>query len=273
MLRTSGLLIALPVALITLGGTSGPAPDALAPSSPAPEASAAPAPPPVAGAIEVARDEVATPTVSVPAPAAGEASDVETAPEPDGARTRSERVDRTEDGFVVAAVPEAGGVAGSGPRWRYTIEVDPAAGLDADDVARQVRTALQDGRSWSRDRTLEQVDDPARARIRIVVAAPDTVDVLCARAGLRTVGIYSCWNGRFAALNARRWEVGAEGFDDISRYRTYLINHEFGHGLGYGHVGCPSSGATAPVMMQQSKGLAGCLANGWPHPGSSAETS
>lgn len=275
MRRTLGLFLALPVALIMLGGTSGPAPDALVAPSPDTATSVAPAPAAAMGTTEAARDDdaVAPPTVSDPAPPAGEASDVGTTPEPDAARTRPDQPDRNEEGFVIAAVPDADGVAGSGPRWRYTIEVDPATGLDIDDVARQIRTALHDGRSWARDRTLEQVDDPARARIRIVVAVPDTVDALCARAGLRTAGIYSCWNGRFAVLNAWRWEVGAEGFDDISRYRTYLINHEFGHGLGHGHVGCPSPEATAPVMLQQSKGLAGCVANGWPYPGSSTATS
>jgi hypothetical protein len=134
----------------------------------------------------------------------------------------------------------------TGPRWRYTVEVDPGTGLDPEDVARQVRAALTDERSWARERTLEQVTDPARARIRIVVATPTTVDALCARAGLRTVGIYSCWNGRVAALNAWRWEVGAGGFEDIATYRTYLINHEVGHGFGYGHVGCPSTWIPRP---------------------------
>jgi hypothetical protein len=168
--------------------------------------------------------------------------------------------------FLVASVPEGGAVAGSGNRWRYSIEVEPSLGIDPDELALEIRAALEDERSWARTRTLEQVGDPSQARIRIVVATPDTVDALCGRAGLRTAGIYSCWNGRFAALNGWRWEVGADGFPDISTYRTYLVNHEFGHGLGYGHVGCPAEGAAAPVMMQQSKGLGRCIANGWPYP-------
>lgn len=171
-----------------------------------------------------------------------------------------------ESTFVVAPVPDTGGVAGSGPRWRYTVEVEPSLGLDAVLVAEEVRAALHDPRSWARTRTLEQVADPARARIRVVLASPATVDELCGRAGLMTAGVYSCWNGRFAALNAWRWEVGAHGFPDIATYRTYLVNHEVGHGLGYGHVGCPAPGSVAPVMMQQSKGLDGCVANGWPTP-------
>lgn len=173
--------------------------------------------------------------------------------------------------FVVAAPPTAGGVAGAGARVRYTVEVAPTVAAVPEDVAAQVRAALHDPRSWARDRTLEQVADPTRADIRVVLADPATVDTLCGRVGLDTAGIYSCWNGRFAALNAWRWEVGAEGFDDLDTYRTYLVNHEFGHGLGRGHVGCPSAGALAPVMMQQSKGLAGCLPNGWPYPPASPD--
>jgi len=170
---------------------------------------------------------------------------------------------RSPEGFLIAP---GGDVTGSGPRWRYTVEVEPATGLDLDAVADEISRALTDPRSWVRTRTLERVDDPTLARIRLLVATPDTVDRLCGQVGLRTNGIFSCWNGRFAALNAWRWEVGARGFDDISVYRTYLINHEFGHGLGYGHIGCPSPGGPAPVMMQQSKALDGCAPNGWPYP-------
>jgi len=170
---------------------------------------------------------------------------------------------RSPEGFLIAS---GGTVTGSGPRWRYTVEVEPATGLDLGAVVLDVTRSLGDTRSWSSTRTLERIDDPSAARIRLVVATPDTVDRLCGAVGLQTAGIYSCWTGRFAALNAWRWDEGAEGFDDILTYRHYLVNHEFGHGLGYGHLGCPSEGSTAPVMMQQSKGLDGCTANGWPYP-------
>jgi hypothetical protein len=99
-----------------------------------------------------------------------------------------------------------------------------------------------------------------------VIATPGTIDALCAAAGLDTAGVFSCWTGRVAALNSWRWENGAAGFPDVSSYRTYLVNHEVGHALGYGHRRCPGPGALAPVMMQQSKGLDGCIANGWPYP-------
>jgi len=58
---------------------------------------------------------------------------------------------------------------------------------------------------------------------------------------------------------------GAEDFGtDLATYRLYLINHEVGHFLGWGHVGCPAQGALAPLMMQQSVTTNGCIPNGWP---------
>jgi hypothetical protein len=164
-------------------------------------------------------------------------------------------------------VASGSAVAGSGPTHRYSVEVEPALGLDVELVRAIVESALHDDqRSWARTRTLQRVDDPQAARIRVVIASPETVDAICATVGLNTAGIFSCWTGRIAALNAWRWEVGAAGFPDVASYRTYLINHEVGHALGYGHISCPGAGSIAPVMMQQSKGLAGCTANGWPYP-------
>ena len=162
-------------------------------------------------------------------------------------------------------------VGDDGPLHRYTVEI--ASGLEEreplDGFAERVETTLSDpDHGWTSrgDRRIQRVDDPGQADIRVVLGSPDEVDRLCARAGLNTGGIYSCWNGEFAALNSDRWFGGVAQFDDLDVYRDYLINHEVGHGFGFGHVGCPAPGQPAPVMMQQSMRLDGCEPNGLPFP-------
>ena len=68
-----------------------------------------------------------------------------------------------------------------------------------------------------------------------------------------------------------RWERGADDFRDLTTYRRYLVNHEFGHGVGHGHVDGPAPGAAALVMMQQTITTGACDANGWPYPDASSD--
>jgi len=181
-----------------------------------------------------------------------------------------EPVARSPEGWLVAGGSSA--VAGSGGTLtRYSVEV--ADGLESrHDVlafARRVEQALHEPqRGWTArgEHRLQRVADPAQARVRVLLASPSTVDRLCAEVGLETGGFLSCWTGRVAALNVDRWEVGVAHVDDDEMYRTYLVNHEVGHGLGRGHRSCPGPGQLAPVMMQLTKSTQGCVPNPWPHP-------
>ena len=279
MRRTVALVFAVPAAIALLapsqaaptpsdGVSSGVAGDVAAAADPTRSPADAVVPTTVEGTAPTGAAADADVAPDGEAPVEPGASDGGSAsgPAPTGPTTSGPSDPPVEATFVVAPAPEAGGLAGSGPRWRYTVEVDPTLGVDPVQLAAEVRAALHDPRSWARDRTMEQVADPSRARIRVVLAPPSVVDELCGRVGLDTDGVYSCWTGRFAMLNAWRWDAGADGFPDVATYRTYLVNHEVGHGLGFGHEDCPRPHELAPVMMQQSKGLGGCVANGWPHP-------
>lgn len=160
--------------------------------------------------------------------------------------------------FQVAAAPSvSGGLAAT----TYRVEVERGLPFDLEATAAFIEESLSDPRGWAQSRALARVDGPAD--LRIVVATPETSDALCAP--LETAGRLSCRNGSNVVLNGWRWAFGADSYGvDLSGYRRYLVNHETGHALGYAHVGCPSKGALAPVMLQQTKGLEGCRPNPWP---------
>ncbi|MGQ2911036.1 DUF3152 domain-containing protein [Aeromicrobium sp.] len=166
-----------------------------------------------------------------------------------------------EGTFATAAVADVAG-AGSGRNRRYSVEVEGGLPQDPDRFARQVAQVLGDERGWRSDGwSFEQVE--GGGDFQIMLASPDTVDRLCAP--LLTRGEVSCRSGSRVVLNVKRWALGVQYYgDDLSGYRTYLVNHEVGHALGKYHVGCPAPGAKAPVMLQQTKGLQGCVKNPWP---------
>lgn len=176
--------------------------------------------------------------------------------------------ERASGRFEVAELSEAAGAAGrTAPRTsgaeRYRVEVERGLPYGAAEFAAAVDATLSDRRSWSGSGSRPLVRVPGDADFRIVLASPDTVDRLCAP--LKTRGRVSCRNGFDVVINAWRWQRGAETYgDDLAAYRHYVVNHEVGHALGFGHLPCSGAGDRAPVMLQQTVGLEGCLPNPWP---------
>ena len=182
------------------------------------------------------------------------------APAPARAATPAPATDRDRPLLVVRGGDPR---TGSGPVLRYLVEVEAGIVIARLEFARLVHAILGHPSSWGgTGRVSFRRVSSGPVDFRVTLASPRKTDRLCAP--YLTNGIYSCANGGRAVLNLLRWRQGADAYRRVDRYRRYLVNHEVGHLLGHGHTSCPAIGARAPVMMQQTKGVAPCRANPWP---------
>jgi Protein of unknown function (DUF3152) len=165
--------------------------------------------------------------------------------------------------------PGAGEAVGTEPYRRFTVAAEDESGVDPVALAAFVDDVLGDPRSWIADTHtgFVRVGEGEEVDFIIAVAAPQTVDALCAP--LETISQYSCGRNGWIALNLFRWETATDDWPgSLDVYRHYLLNHEVGHYiLGPNHQNeCPAKGDPAPIMMQQTIDLHGCAPNGWVYP-------
>ncbi|MBA3575919.1 MAG: DUF3152 domain-containing protein [Actinomycetota bacterium] len=184
-------------------------------------------------------------------------------------------------------VPGAGPQFGTGRLVTYTVEVEDGVELvgGPEGFAVTVDATLQNPKSWigSGEYAFQRIDDPRAANIRITLTSQLSQRAMC---GFVIPYDASCWKSELnqVVLSTARWARGSVAFQgNVVQYQQYMVNHEVGHGLGFPHIGCAEAGRLAPVMMQQTWGLANdylaalgtdgvtadgkvCEPNAWPFP-------
>lgn len=235
---------------------------------------------------ESVRETAQAPAVTEKAP--------ETAPEPETAKTgpaktgpelaetgpelaKTGPIPVSGPGTFVGATqggPLLGGDKGRLKRVRVAVESNLAAELE--ELTGAVDATLGDPRSWVAGGAyrFQRVPYDAAFDFTIYLVTRETADAMCRVNGvdIRVDGVpyTSCRQVHKVIINVDRWRLSVPPYVDnrlpLSVYRTYVINHEVGHELGHGHVGCPAAGQPAPVMLTQTLGLQGCTPNPWPHP-------
>ncbi|SBV29481.1 Protein of unknown function [Micromonospora krabiensis] len=169
-----------------------------------------------------------------------------------------------------------GPVLGRGGRVQhYRVAVESGSREDTAEFGEAVRVALTGPGSWvdSGQLRLQQVPGRDDADFTVYLATARTAGQMCAAGGvdIRVGGrpYTSCRAPGKVIINLDRWRLSVPHFVraevPLSLYRTYVVNHEVGHQLGHRHERCPGAGRAAPVMMQQTLFLNGCVANPWPY--------
>lgn len=158
-----------------------------------------------------------------------------------------------------------------GPIKRFRVAVESNIDYPVAAFAAKIDRTLGDPRSWIASGTfrLQRVPKGAKYDFTIHLATRDTSTEMCAEGYTDTDGYTSCRTVGHVIVNLDRWYLSVPDYVDagtpLDVYRTYVINHETGHELGHGHELCPGPGQPAPVMEQQTLGLHGCIAYGWPY--------
>jgi hypothetical protein len=140
-------------------------------------------------------------------------------------------------------------------RITYTVVIDPDVDFSLTDFAQEVAICLADPGGW-------QSQGYQFVRVK---SNPQVIIHLSSVKGLTAVGCdptLSCaeLGGKEMRINEQRWRHGSsKSGQDLDGYRQYVISHEMGHILGRDHAKCPGRGQPAPIMIQQTLGLRGCL--------------
>ncbi|MEV7276938.1 DUF3152 domain-containing protein [Streptomyces sp. NPDC093111] len=222
-----------------------------------------------------ASDAAPLPTTAPPSPRATTAKPVtpapkappRPAPKPGAKKPPKGGVPGSGAGTFTTARATGAPVGSGGALRRYRVQVEDGVDVSAPEAAAEIQRILAHPRGWAAHGRGRFQLVSGKADFVIRIATPATADKLCLEAGLDTHGELNCETTAGVVVNLRRWLLGSPTFAGApAEYRHLIINHEVGHEIGLReHLGCPGPGRTAPVMMQQIKGLNGCRSNAYPY--------
>lgn len=216
-------------------------------------------------------DASPSPTAAPPSPAVASSASAAPSTAPVDPAAPTPGYPQLGDGSLSTVGGTGAVLGGGGELTTFDVVVEGGLGLDGAQFASQVEQILADPRGWTAGgrRSFQRTGD-GHAAVHVMLVSPQRVESFCP--GYGTGGYTSCRFQDRVVINLARWSTGVPQYTGhLWDYRQYVITHEVGHFLGYEHVECPGSGLKAPVMMQQTLGLDGCVMNAWPYPNSPAD--
>lgn len=124
----------------------------------------------------------------------------------------------------------------------------------------QTENILQNS-NWKTYRSFQQADSEQDANVVIRLVSDKELDWLHSEPkyypdGKQVRFSYTVQSSDMSPeiyINSKNWLYGVkESGLSLDEYRTYVINHEFGHALGYHHQPCNTG--RCPVMYQSTRG-------------------
>jgi hypothetical protein len=157
---------------------------------------------------------------------------------------------------------------------RFRVAVEKGSNEDPAVFAAQVEATLGDKRSWigNGQLRLQRVSGGEQSNFTVYLVTRDTAGRMCRLGGVNITVLgrpyTSCRATGRVIINLDRWRLSARPYlaakVPLTVYRQYVVNHETGHELGHHHEGCPRRGGPAPVMVQQTLTVRGCVPYAWP---------